>query len=198
MSTDPEQITVLLRLMREGDRNAMAQLVSSLYQQLRSIAGAYIAHERAGHTLQPTALVNEAFLKMVTQDIDWQNRAHFLGLCANVMRRVLVEYARTRSAQKRGGQIDRTELREDIAAIDAEAAHVLDLDAALNKLADFDERLARTVELRYFSGLTVEEAAEVLGVSAKTVKRDWAVAKAWLRDELLKGGYGQSESLGAS
>lgn len=184
------EITVRLAAVRNGNRAAVDALIPLVYDELRSQAQRYLRRERENHTLQTTALINEAYLRLVAQkDVEWQNRAHFFGMAANMMRRILVDYAKSRHRVKRGGK--ETELPIETAytvpAMNSREETQIDLialDGALNKLAATDEQQARVVELRYFSGLTVEETAEVLGVSAMTVKRDWNVAKAWLKREI--------------
>jgi RNA polymerase sigma factor (TIGR02999 family) len=189
MQYDPGDITRLLSEVKAGNREAESKLMQFVYAELHRIAGNYMRRERPDHTLQPTALVHEAYLRMLgRQQTDWQNRAHFLALAANTMRRILVDYARTRDAAKRGGLQTRVPWDESVAEeCDAQSAELIDLEAALQQLARVDERLSKIVELRYFGGLSVEETAEVLAVSPKTVKRDWSIAKAWLRNELGKG-----------
>lgn len=156
-----------------------------VYAELRRVAQRYLARERPGHTLQATALVHEVYLRLVPQaEATWEDRGKFVGIAAHVMRQVLVEHARSRRRLKRGGEAERLPLEGDVAAIQADADRWDDLDRALNRLAALDARQAKVVELRYFGGMTVEEAARVLGVSEKTVKRDWSVARAWLRREL--------------
>jgi RNA polymerase sigma factor (TIGR02999 family) len=158
-----------------------------VYRELRSLARRYLNKERPDHTLQPTALVHEAYLRLVDQTrADWQNRAQFFGVAAQVMRRVLVDHARARDADRRGGQVLRVSLDEARIAPQERDADLLALDDALNRLAEVDERKSRVVELRFFGGLNVEEAAEVLGVHPATVRRDWTVAKAWLYREISK------------
>jgi len=163
---------------------SLDEVVLLVYQELRRLAAHYLRGERANHTLQPTALVNEAYLCLAKQDgVRWQNRAHFLAIAANTMRRVLVDYARERGAVKRGGDRKRVTLRSSI-ALDDRDVDILALDEALQKLSGFDPEGARVVELRFFGGLTVEETAEAIGVSPATVKRTWTAAKAWLYREL--------------
>ena len=169
-----------------SDRAALDDMLPSIYAELKRLARAYLGRERADHTLQPTALVHETYLKLVDQrQVDWRNRAHFLGVAAGAMRRVLLHYAEHRNAQKRDGLRQRVTLEDAIATLERSAAvDFLDLHAALEPLERLDERQARLVELRVFGGLTIEEAAEVLDVSIATVKRDWNVARLWLRREL--------------
>jgi RNA polymerase sigma-70 factor (ECF subfamily) len=156
-----------------------------VYEELRHQAARYLRRERPGHTLQTTALINEAYLRLIdAKDIHWQSRAHFFAIAANLMRRVLVDHARRRDADKRGGANLRLTLDESIAVANEVDVDLLAIDQALDRLATIDPQQARVVELRFFSGLTVEETAAALGVSPKTVKRDWSVARAWLRREI--------------
>jgi RNA polymerase sigma-70 factor (ECF subfamily) len=182
-----KQISDLVDDASRGHAAAMSELLPIVYQELRRVAAGYLRHERPGQTLQATALVHEAYLRLLReQQVSWQNRAHFCAIAANSMRQILVERARARHAAKRGGDQQRITLDEavvpahgDDAGVDIDA-----LDQALTRLAALDAQQARLVELRYFGGLTIEETAEVLGVSPATVKRSWVVAKAWLRKEL--------------
>ena len=168
-----------------GNREDEAELMSAVYRELRRLAAYYLRQERAGHTLQPTALVHEAYLHLAAQKgADWQNRAHFFSAAAQAMRRILVDYARERRAQKRGGDRQRVPPDEAFTFAEERSEDLLALDGALEKLAGLDPRQSRIVELRFFGGLTEAEIAEVLGVSEKTVKRDWSVAKAWLYAEM--------------
>lgn len=158
-----------------------------LYPELRRIAGRLMRSERGGHTLQPTAVVHEAFMRLVdAQTIEWQDRAHFLGIAARVMRRILIEHARRRGAAKRGGGVDRLTLDEAAVPGDDASVGLLDLDDVLTRFAEVDDRGARVAELRIFGGLTVRETAEELGVSSRTVNGDWAVARLWLARELAQ------------
>jgi RNA polymerase sigma factor (TIGR02999 family) len=187
----PTQMTQLLIDWSNGDRTALDKLMPFVHDELRKLAHHYMSKERSGHTLQTTALVNEAYLRLVDQkSVRWENRAHFFGIAAQSMREILVEYARRRAAQKRGGDAQRIELDEAALLSDQPATDLVALDEALRELAAFDERKSRVVELRFFGGLTVEETAEVLGIHANTVIRDWDMAKAWLRRQLT------SEALG--
>ncbi len=184
MTGDPSSdVTRLLREWSAGDPSAADRLLPVVYGELHRLAASYLRRERTGHTLQPTALVNEAWLRLAGQGSPWQNRAHFLGVAAQAMRRILVDHARRKSAQKRGGDGVRVTLA-DVAAKETDEVDLVRLDVALEKLAALDERQARMVTMRFFAGLTVEEAAEALGVSEKTIKRDWAAARAWLHREL--------------
>ncbi|MGI8641447.1 MAG: sigma-70 family RNA polymerase sigma factor [Pyrinomonadaceae bacterium] len=182
------EITEMLKACRGGSREAMDKLVPFVYEELRRQAHSYLNHERSNHTLQTTALVHEAYLRLIDQrSVDWQNRAHFFGLAANMMRRILVNYAVNRHRRKRGGAEENLPLEEALSvAVEERDVDLLALDKALNKLAELDERQARIVELRYFSGLNIEDTAEVLKISTATVKRDWTMAKTWLRQEITR------------
>lgn len=180
---ESEEVTELLRAWRSGDEQADAQLLERVYQTLRNIAAAQLRRERREHTLQPTALVHEAYLRLVGQrEVDWRDRAHFFGLASVTMRRVLVDHARRRRAKRR----DPDEGPEPLAVAteDGEAVDLLDLDLALNRFAERFPRQAKVVEMRYFSGLEFDDVALALDLSARTVKRDWTFARAWLRDAL--------------
>jgi RNA polymerase sigma-70 factor, ECF subfamily len=186
MSTSPSlDVTRMLREWSAGDPSAADRLLPVLYDELHRLASSYLRRERTGHTLQSTALVNEAWMKLAEQSAPWQNRAHFLGVAAQAMRRILVDHARRKSALKRGGAEVRVTLA-DVAAPDGREVDLVHLDEALERLAALDARQAKMVTMRFFAGLTVEETAEALGVSEKTVKRDWAAAKAWLHRELAR------------
>jgi RNA polymerase sigma-70 factor, ECF subfamily len=184
MSDNPE-VTLLLSALTRGDDGAATKLIPVVYNELRRLAGSYMRRERVDHTLQATALVHEAYLKLVEQrSVDWQSRAHFFGVAAQLMRRILIDHARGHTRQKRGGEQRKVSLDEAFVFSEKQADELLAVDDSLNRLAEIDPRQARVVELRFFGGLSVEEAAEVLGVSPKTVKRDWSVAKAWLYADL--------------
>jgi RNA polymerase sigma factor (TIGR02999 family) len=186
------QVTRLLRAWSDGDERALDQLLPLVEAELRRLARAHMARERRGHTLQTTALVNEAFVRRVeARGLRWQDRAHFLGISARLMRRVLVYHARARGYQKRGGGAQKVPLDEAMAVSPAPVVDVLALDRALDALAAVDERKSRVIELRFFGGLSVEETAEVLHVSTDTIKRDWRLAKLWLLRE-LEGTRGES------
>jgi len=181
------RVTQLLIDWSNGDQSAFDKLMPLIDEELRRLAHHYMSRERAGHTLQTTALVNEAFVKLVNRkNLQWQNRAHFFGLAAQVMRTILVDHARSHSSAKRGGGARNLELDEALLVSQQRASEVVALDEALNQLALIDPRQSRIVELRFFGGLTVEEAAEVLHVSPVTIKREWSTAKAWLYRELAK------------
>jgi len=174
-------VTRLLHAWGGGDLGARDELVAVVYQELRRRAAARLRHEPPGHVLQPTALVNEAYLRLVGQrDTDWQNRAHFFALASEMMRRILVDHARRRTATKRSGGLTRVLLDEGVAQRDPTDVDILDLDAALSELASFDSRKSRLVELRFFGGLSLEASAEALGLSRATVERDWQLARVWL------------------
>lgn len=178
-------ITHLLKEWSDGDRQALDKLTPLVYEELRQQAARYLRRERPGHTLQTTALINEAYLRLIdAKDVHWQSRAHFFAIAANLMRRVLVEHARRRDADKRGGSHVRMQLDEALTVANEADVDLLAIDEALDRLAAIDPQQARVVELRFFSGLSVEETAVALGVSPKTVKRDWSVARAWLRREV--------------
>lgn len=181
------QLLLALREAGDGGDAATERLAELLYPELRRIAGRLMRGERPGHTLQPTAVVHEAFLRLVdAHTIEWQDRAHFLGIAAKVMRRILIEHARRRGAAKRGGSIDRVTLNDGVVSNDESAVDLLALDEVLTRLAEVDERGAQVAELRIFGGLTVRETAEQLGVSTRTVNGDWAVARLWLTRELAQ------------
>ena len=178
-------VTQLLMAWNEGDESALEKLMPLVLDELRRLAAAYLRRERANHTLQPTALVNEAYLRLVDQKARWQNRAQFFGVAAQLMRRVLVDHARVHQAQKRGGSDQqRLSLADVERASDKPDVDLLALHEALNELAELDPQQARIVELKFFGGLSIEETAEVLGVGHATVERDWKMARAWLRSKL--------------
>ena len=186
--SDPTQksVTQLLAAWGDGDQAALDQLVPLVYKELRRIARHHLGRERAGHTLQTTALVNEAYLRLVDQKhTRWQNRAHFFAISAQLMRRILVDYARRRQYQKRGGGALQVTLAEAEVLTDERAPDLVALDEALKSLAEIDPRRSQVVELRFFGGLNIEETAEVLKVSPTTVQRDWTIAKAWLHKTVM-------------
>jgi RNA polymerase sigma-70 factor (ECF subfamily) len=181
----PNEISALLVAWGGGDESALDRLMPLVYDELRRLAHRYMSHERAGHTLQTTALVNEAYLRLVNwREARWQNRAHFFAVSAQMMRRILVDFAREKQYLKRGGGALRVSLAEVASFNDQPAAHLVALDEALNALAEVDQRKGQVVEMRFFGGLSVEEVAEVLRVSKETVMRDWRLAKVWLLREL--------------
>jgi RNA polymerase sigma factor (TIGR02999 family) len=185
MPQTPQNVTQLLLGWSNGDKEALDQLVPLVYDELRRQAARYLRRERVGHTLQTTALINEAYLRLIDQkNVHWQNRAHFFGIAAQLMRRILVDHARTKKRAKRGGSDVRVSFSEATIKAKDQGLDIVALDEALERLAKIDEQQSRIVELRFFSGLTVEETAEVLSISPATVKRDWSMAKAWLHREL--------------
>jgi RNA polymerase sigma factor (TIGR02999 family) len=180
-----ESVTQLLIELSNGDREAVDLLLPVIYDELRKLAANYLRRERPDHTLQPTALVHEAYLRLVDQTrANWQNRAHFFGVAAQIMRRLLVDHARKHNAEKRGQDFHKLSLDENIDRAVERSAELVALDDALKALAAFDEQKARVVELRYFGGLSIEETADVLGVATTTIKRHWRFAKAWLYGEM--------------
>jgi RNA polymerase sigma factor (TIGR02999 family) len=184
------QVTQLLKAMRGGDAQAAENLLPLVYAELHRLARSYMRRERPDHTLQATALINEAYLRLVGEDVDWNSREHFIGLAAHVMRRVLVDYARTRNAEQRGGGLKRVEMQDDLAISAEQLDQVEELDEALKKLEKENPRQARVVELRYFGGLSVEQIGAMLQIAPRSVKRDWALARIWLFRELRPGAEG--------
>lgn len=179
------EVTQLLQAWSEGDEGALQKLMPLVYKELHRLARRYMAGERSGHTLQTSALVNEAYLRLVdVQKVNWQNRAHFFGVSAQLMRRILVDFARSRRSLKRGGDVPTVSLEEGMIVTSTRGADLVALDDALKTLAAMDPRRSRVVELRFFGGLSAEESAEVLKVSAETVMQDWKLAKVWLLREL--------------
>jgi RNA polymerase sigma factor (TIGR02999 family) len=180
-----QDVTVLLQAWSKGDKSALDQLTPMIYTELERLARRYMAREQSGHTLETGALLNEAFLRLVHwKTARWENRSHFYGLAAQIMRRVLVDHARSRSFQKRGGKARPVALDEAVVVSPERSPDLVELDEALERLATFDPRKSQVVELRFFGGLSNEETAEVLGLSPFTVIRDWNLAKAWLQREL--------------
>ncbi len=188
MQTPPSHdVTQLLLNWSKGDRVALDQLMPVVHQELRKIATSYLRSERPGHTLQPTALINEAYLRLTNQSFpEWQSRKHFYGIAAQLMRQVLVEHARSHGAAKRGGGAQKLSLDEALAYSSERASSLVALDEALTELAKFDQRKAGIIELRYFGGLSTEETADLLGISLATVGREQRLAQAWLHRELAK------------
>ena len=187
MDNDNGQVTQLLKAMHAGDAQAAESLLPLVYAELHRLAKGYMRRGRPDHTLQATTLINDAYLKLVGEDIDWNSRAHFIGLAANVMRRVLVDYARAHNAEQRGGGLQRVEMQDELAISAAQLDEVEHLDEALKKLEKENPRQARVVELRYFGGLSVEQIGALLQIAPRSVKRDWALARIWLFRELRPG-----------
>jgi len=185
MNDTRNEITEQLMAWSNGDATALDRLIPVVYQELRRMADQYLRREDSGHSLQPTALVHEAYMRLIDQTkVEWQSRAHFFGVAAQMMRRILIDHAKTKHRLKRGGTAIKIALDENMNVSQERAVELIALDDALQALAQMDERKSRIVELRYFGGLSVEETAQVLGVSDKTVMRDWNLAKAWLYKEL--------------
>ena len=188
MTAPSHDVSQLLLAWSDGDRRALEELMPLVYDELRRLARRYMGRERRGHTLQTSALVNEAYLRLVDQrEVRWQSRAHFFGIAAQLMRRILVDHARRRGYEKRGGGALQVSLDEAMIVSQDRAAEVVALDEALRALAEIDARKSQIVELRFFGGLSIEEAAEVLQVSPGTVMREWTLAKAWLKREMTGG-----------
>jgi RNA polymerase sigma-70 factor (ECF subfamily) len=186
-SPDTENITQLLIEVTNRNSAAVDVLLPLIYDELRKLAANYLRRERSDHTLEPTALVHEAYLRMVDQtQVNWQNRAHFFGVAAQMMRRILVDHARAHNAEKRGQDFQKLSLDENVDKSVERSSELIALDDALRALAEMDEQKGRIVELRFFGGLSIDETAEVLGVSAPTVKRQWRMAKAWLYGQVQK------------
>lgn len=197
MDSPPENVTLLLSEVQNGDQEAASKLIPLLYDELRRLARNYMKRERADHTLQATALVHEAYVKLVKHPpVNWQGRSHFFGIAAHVMRRILIDHARTHLREKRGGKQQPVPFDEALAFSPGQSAELLRLHEALEHLAKLDSRQSTIVELRFFGGLSVEETAEFLGISPKTVKRDWSVAKAWLHGFLKEPHDGVTGKLG--
>lgn len=189
MSNPKGEVTALLGELKGGRKDALDRLIPLVYRELRRLAGHYLRGERPGHTLQATALVHEVFLRLVDQNgVDWQSRAQFMGVAGQLMRRLLVDHARARKAAKRGGlPVTLDEERFNLGADPGQIEEILAVDEALAQLAQVDPQQARVIELRYFGGLSIEETAEALEISTRTVKREWTMAKAWLRGQLTRG-----------
>ena len=186
-----EDVSVLLGQLAKGNESAASKLIPIVYDELRRLAAACMRRERQDHTLQPTALVNEAYLKLIEQrDVDWQGRAHFFGIAAQIMRRILIDHARAHLRDKRGGGAIAVPLDEALVFSPEQSSEIVRLNEALERLAKFDPRQSKIVELRFFGGLTVEQTAELLSLSPTTVKREWSMAKAWLHGELRESNGG--------
>ena len=189
MAPSIQHVTRLLRAWGQGEDAALEELLPLVHQELRRLARRYMFGERPGHTLQTTALVNEAYLRLVnSRQVNWQNRAHFFAISAQLMRRILVDYARARGSQKRGGGVPKVTLDEELMAPQEKGQDLVALDDALKALAHIDPRKCKVIELRFFGGLSVDETAEVLKISPDTILRDWRLAKAWLAREMRKTG----------
>jgi RNA polymerase sigma-70 factor (ECF subfamily) len=184
--SENSEITQMLLQLTDGNKDVVNRILPHIYDELRRLAGSYLRRERSDHTLQPTALVHEAYMKLIDQNrVKWQNRAHFFGIAAQVMRRILMDHARKHTAEKRGGDAEVLPIEEEILVVSHDrSAELVALDDALDELARVDPEKAKIVELRYFGGLSIEETAEVMGVSVPTVNRHWKMAKAWLYSEL--------------
>jgi RNA polymerase sigma-70 factor, ECF subfamily len=199
MDSQPPDVTVLLLQLTQGDQAAAERLMPLVYDELKRLARSYMRRERKDHTLQTTALVHEAYLKLVRQQATaWECRSHFFGIAAQLMRRILIDHARGHLREKRGGTQVILPLNEALAFSPEHSEDLLRLDEALNRLSKLDPRQGQVVELRFFGGLSVEETAEYLDVSPKTVKRDWAVAKAWLHGELRRSDGNLYRTMGQS
>lgn len=186
MAPRVEDVTSLLIASSGGDQEALNRLLPLVYDELRRLADRYLHRERSDHTLQPTALVHEAYLRLIDQKVSWANRAHFFGVAAEIMRRILIDHARSRQAAKRGSGGIKLSLDDVLEITDERAADLIALDDALKALADFDPQKARVVELRFFGGLSIEETAAVMGTGTATITRQWRMAKAWLYHELSR------------
>lgn len=184
LSASSHNVTQLLLAWAAGAESARDELIPLVYDTLRRIARRHLREERVGHSLQPTALVNEAYLKLVEQEVSWQNRAHFFGVAARMMREILIDYARAKQRLKRGGEWQRVSLADAANLAQEQAVDMLALDDALRRLAEVDARKSHVVELRFFGGLTLEETATVLNLSTPTIEREWRTARAWLQTEL--------------
>ena len=194
MTLQSGDVTSLLVASSKGDQEALNQLLPLVYDELRRLADRYLHRERSDHTLQATALVHEAYLRLIDQRVSWANRAHFFGVAAEMMRRILIDHARSRQAAKRGSGGIKISLDDVLELTDERAADLIALDDALKALAEFDPQKARVVELRFFGGLSIEETAAVMGVGTATITRQWRLAKAWLYHELSGSDAGTSDS----
>jgi RNA polymerase sigma-70 factor (ECF subfamily) len=193
MASGSGEVTQLLKAMASGDTKAAEDLLPLVYAELHRLAKSYMRRERPDHTLQATALINEAYLRLAKDDTDWKSREHFIGVSANVMRRVLVDYARAHKAEQRGGGLKRVEMEDDLAISAGKLDEISELDEALKRLEKENPRQAKVVELRYFGGLSVEQIASFLGLSPRSVKRDWSLARIWLFRQLKQDGTAPPE-----
>ena len=187
LATSQGEVTLLLHALRHGNRAAGDKLLPLVYSELHRLANTYMRRERLNHTLQPTALINEAYLRLANASIDWQNRAHFIGVAANVMRRILVDHARAHMAAARGGEFQQVEWDEAIGVPAERSRELVALDDALQKLEKLNPRQGKIIELRYIGGLSFEETGAVLDISPRTAKRDWTLARLWLFKEIKRG-----------
>lgn len=194
MAPRAEDVTSLLVASSQGDQEALNQLLPLVYDELRRLADRYLHRERSDHTLQATALVHEAYLRLIDQKVSWVNRAHFFGVAAEMMRRILIDHARGRQAAKRGSGGIKLSLDDVLEITDEKAADLIALDESLTALAEFDPQKARVVELRFFGGLSIEETAAVMGLGTATITRQWRLAKAWLYHELSRDDSEQTHS----
>jgi len=186
---DPAPVTVLLQRFAHGDQSALDQVLPLVYSELRRLAAGYLRNERPNHTLQPTALINEAYARLVGQSHpDFESRAHFVGVAAQIMRQILVDHARSRNAQKRGGELEKVQLSESIDAVAERPWAIIALDDALNELARMDPAKSRLIEMRFFGGFTAEESADLLRLTVTAVRRELRVAQAWLQREIDRAG----------
>jgi RNA polymerase sigma-70 factor (ECF subfamily) len=188
MCAEESQVTLLLKAMKDGDEAAAGKLLPLVYKELHRLAKSYMQQERSDHTLQPTALINEAYLRLAHETVDWQSRQHFIGVAANVMRHLLVDHARAHNAKMRAGGLERVELEEGLVGSSERSKEVLALHDALTALEGVDPRQAKVVELRYFGGFSVAEIGEILAISPRSVKRHWALARIWLMREMKQAG----------
>jgi len=190
MSLESGEVTLLLKAMKGGDKSAADKLLPLVYNELHRLARTYMQRERSDHTLQPTALINEAYLRLAHDSVDWQSRQHFIGVAANVMRRLLVDHARAHNAEMRAGGLQRVELEDNLMISDERSDEVLVLHEALTRLEAVDPQKAKVVELRYFGGFSIEEIADILKMSPRSVKRHWALARIWLLREIKSASQG--------
>lgn len=190
MSAEFGEVTVLLKAMDGGDKSAAEKLLPLVYNELHRLARSYMQRERSDHTLQPTALINEAYLRLARDNVDWQSRQHFIAVAANVMRRLLVDHARAHNAEMRAGGLERVDLEDPLVNSRGRSEEVLALHEALTNLEAFDPQKAKVVELRYFGGFSVEEIADILKMSPRSVKRHWALARIWLLREMKSASQG--------
>jgi RNA polymerase sigma-70 factor (ECF subfamily) len=191
MCVDDGEVTILLKAMKNGDECAATKLLPLVYKELHRLASSLMQRERANHTLQPTALIHEAYMRLAGNKVDWQSHQHFIAVAAKVMHRILVDYARAHNAEMRGGDLQRVELEEGLAISQERSEEILAVDEALEKLQAENPRQAQIVELRYFAGFSVEEVAKVLDISPRSVKRDWREAKEWLFNEIQRTATGR-------